>query len=139
MSAVAYMLGARVIEKHFTLSHAAKGTDHALLADAGGNAQARARPPAHPDRDRRRSQAAARRARRSRSRRWGRSSSPSAHCRRVTSSPREISSRSRRPTREWPPYELESLLGHPLTRALAEDEAIRAADVAHTPSVAATT
>ena len=29
MSLVAYMLGARVIEKHFTLSHAAKGTDHA--------------------------------------------------------------------------------------------------------------
>ena len=28
--AVAYMLGARVIEKHFTLSHAAKGTDHAF-------------------------------------------------------------------------------------------------------------
>ena len=30
MSTVAYMLGARVIEKHFTLSHAAKGTDHAF-------------------------------------------------------------------------------------------------------------
>jgi sialic acid synthase len=30
MSLVAYMLGARVIEKHFTLSHAAKGTDHAF-------------------------------------------------------------------------------------------------------------
>ncbi len=30
MSPVAYMLGARVIEKHFTLSHAAKGTDHAF-------------------------------------------------------------------------------------------------------------
>jgi N-acetylneuraminate synthase/sialic acid synthase len=30
MSLVAYMLGARVIEKHFTLSHALKGTDHAF-------------------------------------------------------------------------------------------------------------
>ena len=30
MATVAYMLGARVIEKHFTLSHAAKGTDHAF-------------------------------------------------------------------------------------------------------------
>jgi N-acetylneuraminate synthase/sialic acid synthase len=30
MSSVAYMLGARVIEKHFTLSHTAKGTDHAF-------------------------------------------------------------------------------------------------------------
>ena len=30
MSMVAYMLGARVIEKHFTLDHAWKGTDHAF-------------------------------------------------------------------------------------------------------------
>jgi N-acetylneuraminate synthase/sialic acid synthase len=30
MSLVAFMLGARVVEKHFTLSHAAKGTDHAF-------------------------------------------------------------------------------------------------------------
>ena len=30
MAPVAYMLGARVIEKHFTSSHAAKGTDHAF-------------------------------------------------------------------------------------------------------------
>lgn len=30
MSIVAYMLGARVIEKHFTLDHAWKGTDHAF-------------------------------------------------------------------------------------------------------------
>jgi len=30
MSLVAYMLGARVIEKHFTLNHALKGTDHAF-------------------------------------------------------------------------------------------------------------
>src|SRR5947199_1699449 len=30
MAVVAYMLGARVIEKHFTLNHAWKGTDHAF-------------------------------------------------------------------------------------------------------------
>jgi sialic acid synthase len=30
MALVAYMLGARVIEKHFTLDHAGKGTDHAF-------------------------------------------------------------------------------------------------------------
>jgi sialic acid synthase len=30
MAVVAYMLGARVIEKHFTLSHTWKGTDHAF-------------------------------------------------------------------------------------------------------------
>jgi N-acetylneuraminate synthase/sialic acid synthase len=29
MAPVAYMLGARVIEKHFTLNHAWKGSDHA--------------------------------------------------------------------------------------------------------------
>ena len=30
MSMVGYMLGARVIEKHFTLNHAWKGSDHAF-------------------------------------------------------------------------------------------------------------
>src|SRR5438477_5278546 len=30
MALIAYMLGARVIEKHFTLDHAMKGTDHAF-------------------------------------------------------------------------------------------------------------
>jgi sialic acid synthase len=30
MSLVAYMLGARIMEKHFTLSHTLKGTDHAF-------------------------------------------------------------------------------------------------------------
>ena len=30
MAPVAFMLGARVVEKHFTLSHTAKGTDHAF-------------------------------------------------------------------------------------------------------------
>jgi N-acetylneuraminate synthase/sialic acid synthase len=30
MALVAYMLGARVVEKHFTLDHALKGTDHAF-------------------------------------------------------------------------------------------------------------
>jgi len=30
MALVGYMLGARVIEKHFTLNHAWKGSDHAF-------------------------------------------------------------------------------------------------------------
>ena len=30
MAPVAFMLGARIVEKHFTLSHTAKGTDHAF-------------------------------------------------------------------------------------------------------------
>ena len=36
MAVVAYMLGARVIEKHFTLNHAAKGTDHAFSLSRRG-------------------------------------------------------------------------------------------------------
>ncbi len=36
MAAAAYVLGARVLEKHFTLSHAMKGTDHALSLEPIG-------------------------------------------------------------------------------------------------------
>ena len=36
MALVAYMLGARVIEKHFTLNHAWKGTDHAFSLEPEG-------------------------------------------------------------------------------------------------------
>jgi sialic acid synthase len=36
MAPVAYMLGARVIEKHFTLNHAWKGTDHAFSLEPIG-------------------------------------------------------------------------------------------------------
>lgn len=36
MAVVAYMLGARAIEKHFTLDHAMKGTDHAFSLQPDG-------------------------------------------------------------------------------------------------------
>ena len=36
MALVAYVLGARVIEKHFTLNHASKGTDHAFSLEPEG-------------------------------------------------------------------------------------------------------
>lgn len=36
MATMAYVLGARVIEKHFTLNHAAKGTDHAFSLEPIG-------------------------------------------------------------------------------------------------------
>lgn len=36
MAPVAYMLGARIIEKHFTLNHTAKGTDHAFSLEPIG-------------------------------------------------------------------------------------------------------
>ena len=36
MAIAAYMLGARVVEKHFTLNHTAKGTDHAFSLEPTG-------------------------------------------------------------------------------------------------------
>ena len=36
MAVVAYMLGGRVVEKHFTLNHTWKGTDHALSLEPIG-------------------------------------------------------------------------------------------------------
>ncbi len=36
MSVVAYMLGSRIVEKHFTLNHTWKGTDHALSLEPIG-------------------------------------------------------------------------------------------------------
>ena len=36
MALVAYMLGARIIEKHFTLNRAWKGTDHAFSLEPAG-------------------------------------------------------------------------------------------------------
>ena len=47
MAVAAYVLGARIVEKHFTLNRALKGTDHRLLARAGGPAQDGARPAPH--------------------------------------------------------------------------------------------
>ena len=36
MAVAAYVLGARVVEKHFTLNRAAKGTDHAFSLEPVG-------------------------------------------------------------------------------------------------------
>ena len=43
MALVAFMLGARVIEKHFTLNHTLKGTDHAFSTGAHWHAKAGSR------------------------------------------------------------------------------------------------
>ena len=59
MAPVAYMLGARVIEKHFTREPHGEGHRPRVLAHAGGDAEARPRSPPCPRRDRRRRQAAA--------------------------------------------------------------------------------
>jgi N-acetylneuraminate synthase/sialic acid synthase len=36
MAVISYVLGGRVVEKHFTLNHAAKGTDHAFSLEPTG-------------------------------------------------------------------------------------------------------
>ena len=128
MSLVAYMLGARVIEKHFTLSHAAKGTDHAfslmpegmrkLVRDlqrvpvAIGDGVKRPLP-----------------ARRSRSQKMGKKLVAAralaaghvlAEGDLVAKSPADGG---------LPPYALVDLIGRPLTRGLVEEETILAGDV----------
>jgi N-acetylneuraminate synthase/sialic acid synthase len=123
MSTVAYMLGARVIEKHFTLSHTAKGTDHAfslmpegmrkLVRDLGripaaiGDGVKRPLPSeAKPIEKMGKKLVAAR-------------PLPVGH----VLEPGDLVARS--PADEGlPPYLLDELGGRALTRALAEDEAI---------------
>ena len=129
MAPVAYMLGARVIEKHFTASHTAKGTDHAfslmpegmrkLVRDlhrvpaAIGDGVKRPLPSEEaPLRKMGKQLVAAR-------------PLPAGHVLAegdlVAKSPAEGG---------LPPYRLDELIGRALTRALAEEEAIEAADVA---------
>jgi sialic acid synthase len=137
MSTVAFMLGARVIEKHFTLSHTAKGTDHAfslmpegmrkLVRDlsripaALGDGVKRPLPSEEKPLQKMGKKLVASR------------DLPEGH----VLAAGDLVARS--PADEGlPPYELERLLGLPLARALAEDEAIGAADVVPVPSAAAT-
>jgi N-acetylneuraminate synthase/sialic acid synthase len=122
------MLGARVIEKHFTLSHAAKGTDHAfslipegmrkLVRDlrripvALGDPEKRSLPSEEKPLEKMGKKLVASRA------------LPAGH----VLGPGDLVARS--PADEGlPPYELDDLIGKPLARALAADEAIRLADV----------
>ena len=136
MALVAYMLGARVIEKHFTLSHAAKGTDHAfslipegmrkLVRDLGrvplalGDGEKRPlRSEEQPLQKMGKKLVAAR-------------ALPAGHVLAegdlVAKSPADGG---------LPPYRLDELLGLPLARPLAEEEAIQAGDVAGgDPSIA---
>ena len=123
MSLVAYMLGARVIEKHFTLSHAWKGTDHAFSLMPEGMRKLVRDLAARPGRDRRRGQAAA--AERGEAagedgqearRRPGAAGGPRARAR-ATSWP------SRPRTVGLPPYELDrSSVGRSLRRSPLEQE-----------------
>ena len=132
MAPVAYMLGARVIEKHFTSSHTAKGTDHAfslmpegmrkLVRDlrrvpiAIGDGVKRPLPSEDaPLRKMGKQLVAAR-------------PLPVGHVIAgrdlVAKSPADVG---------LPPYRLDELVGRPLLRPLAADEAVLAEDVAHVP------
>ena len=98
MAPVAFMLGARVFEKHFTLNHAWKGTDHAYSLMPDGMRRfvrdLQRVPVALGDGIKRPLESEERPLEK-----MGRSSSQRAICRRGMSSGRAISSRSRRPTR----------------------------------------
>jgi sialic acid synthase len=129
MALVGYMLGARVIEKHFTLSHTAKGTDHAFslmpegmrklvrdlsrIPSAIGDGVKRPLPSEELPLRKMGKQLVATR------------DLPAGHVLAegdlVAKSPADGG---------LPPYVLDELLGRPLARALAEEEAILAADVA---------
>ena len=137
MAPVAYMLGARVIEKHFTLSHTAKGTDHAFSLMPEGMRKLVRDLRRVPDRDRGRRQAAA-------AERGEAAPEDGEEARRGATARGGARPRGGGPRGEvagrqgLPPYLLDDLLGRPLVRALEEDEAILAADVARTGSTAAT-
>ena len=129
MAPVAYMLGARVVEKHFTLSHTSKGTDHAfslmpegmrkLVRDlrrvpiAVGDGVKRPLPSEEKPLQKMGKQLVAAR------------SLPAGHVLAegdlVAKSPADGG---------LPPYALNQLLGRPLVRSLAADEAISTGDVA---------
>ena len=146
MAPVAYMLGARVIEKHFTLEPRREGHRPRVLADARRDAEARPRPAPRPRRDRRRRQAPA-------AERGGAAQEDGKEARRRprrsppgTCSPTVTSSQSRPRTAACRPTALDDLRGRPLVRPLAEDEAIRtdcvgdvADDVVSSGSAAAAT
>ena len=128
MAPVAFMLGARVVEKHFTLSHTAKGTDHAfslmpegmrkLVRDlrrvpiAIGDGVKRPLPSEEKPLQKMGKQLVAARA------------LAAGHVLAdgdvVAKSPADGG---------LPPYALDELLGRPLLRPLAEDEVIAARDV----------
>jgi sialic acid synthase len=128
MAPVAYMLGARVIEKHFTSSHTAKGTDHAfslmpegmrkLVRDlkrvplAVGDGVKRPLPSEEAPLRKMGKQLVA-------TRPLG-AGHVLADGDLVAKSPAESG---------VPPFVLDDLLGWPLARALAADEAIRVGDV----------
>ena len=128
MTVAAYVLGARVIEKHFTLNHTWKGTDHAMSLEPEGMRKM--------VRDLRRARAAlgdgVKRTLKSEESalvKMGKSlfaarDLPAGHVLTV----KDIAIKS--PGGGLPPYELERIVGKKLGRALKEDENLKLEDVA---------
>jgi len=129
MAPVAYMLGARVIEKHFTTSHAAKGTDHAFSLMPEGMRKLvrdlRRVPVAIGDGVKRPLPSEARPLEKMGKKLVAARPLPAGH----VLDPGDLVSKSPGDG-GLPPYRLDELIGHRLARALAEDEAIRLEDVA---------
>jgi sialic acid synthase len=137
MAVVAYMLGARVIEKHFTLSHAAKGTDHAFsLMPEGMRKLVRDLeriPVAVGDGVKRPLDTERQPLQKMGKKLVAARTLPSGH----VLAEGDLVAKS--PADEGlPPYLLDDLLGQTLVRPLAEEEAILAGDVSPAPSPAAT-
>ena len=133
MALVAYMLGARVIEKHFTLSHAAKGTDHAFsLMPEGMRKLARDLeriPAAIGDGVKRRLETEEKPLQKMGKKLVAARPLPLGH----VLSEGDLVAKS--PADEGlPPYTVDELLGGTLRRALDEDEAVLAADVVRAAS-----
>ena len=129
MALVAYMLGARVIEKHFTLNHAAKGTDHAFSLMPEGMRKLvrdlRRVPDALGDGVKRRVGERGNAAREDGEEARG----GSRPRRRAGSGAAVISWRKSPADGGLPPYELDGLLGRRLARSLGAEEDIALADV----------
>jgi N-acetylneuraminate synthase/sialic acid synthase len=129
MAPVAYMLGARVIEKHFTSSHTAKGTDHAFSLMPEGMRKLvrdlRRVPVAIGDGVKRPLPSEAKPLQKMGKQLVAARDLPQGHVLvegdLVAKSPADVG---------LPPYVLDELLGHALVRSLAEEEAILEADVA---------
>jgi sialic acid synthase len=128
MALVAYMLGARVIEKHFTLSHTAKGTDHAFSLMPEGMRKLvrdmRRIPAAIGDGVKKPLPSEEKPLQKMGKKLVAAQAMPAGHVLHagdlVAKSPADGG---------LPPYALDDLLGRPLERALAEEEAIRSDDV----------
>lgn len=123
MALVAYMLGARVIEKHFTLNRAMKGTDHVFSLEPVGLRKlvrdlTRARQALGDGAKKKRPSEYAPMVKMAKSL-YAARALPAGHV--LTEGDVAI----RCPGGGLPPYELENVLGRPLLVALAEEDALR--------------